>query len=139
MMDGGTRGLYVGSPDGTLSVSFNAFTPVRGEVAWQTVQTFSYQPVPLAVGAGPARGALYITLAIRRGAIDPRPRDAQRRRRRHLDPHHDPAARRRAADCHPPTARRATPTPTATVHADRDSKRPRPSRRPSRHRRATKA
>jgi TolB protein len=62
MMDGGTRGLYVGSPDGTLSVSFNAFTPVRGEVAWQTVQTFGYQPVPLAVGAGPNGAALYITL-----------------------------------------------------------------------------
>jgi Tol biopolymer transport system component/photosystem II stability/assembly factor-like uncharacterized protein len=62
MMDGSARGLYVGSPDGTLSVSFNAFTPVRGEVAWQTVQTFSYQPVPLAVGAGPAGPALYITL-----------------------------------------------------------------------------
>ena len=62
MMDSSTRGLYVGGPDGTLSVSFNAFTPVRGEVAWQTVQTFSYQPVPLAVGAGPAGSALYITL-----------------------------------------------------------------------------
>ena len=102
MMDGSTRGLYVGSPDGTLSVSFNAFTPVRGEVAWQTVQTFSYQPVPLAVGAGPAGSALYITLRDQGvGSIDPRPRDAQRRRRRHLDPHHDPAARRRAADGHP--------------------------------------
>ncbi len=62
MLDGGTRGLYVGSPDGTLSVSFNAFTPVRGEVAWQTLSTFSYQPIPLAVGAGPSGGALYITL-----------------------------------------------------------------------------
>ncbi len=62
MMDGSTRGLYVGSPDGMLSVSYNAFTPVRGEVAWQTVQTFSYQPVPLAVGAGPSGAALYITL-----------------------------------------------------------------------------
>ena len=62
MLAGGTRGLYVGSPNGTLSVSFNAFTPVRGEVAWQTVHTFSYQPIPLAVGAGPSGDALYITL-----------------------------------------------------------------------------
>ena len=62
MLDGGTRGLYVGGPDGTLSVSYNAFTPVRGEVTWQTVHTFGHQPIPLAVGAGPAGGALYITL-----------------------------------------------------------------------------
>jgi len=62
MLNSSTRGLYVGSPNGTLSVSYNAYTPVRADVAWQTVYAFAYQPVPLAVGAGPASAALYVTL-----------------------------------------------------------------------------
>ena len=112
MMDSGTRGLYVGGPDGTLSVSFNAFTPVRGEVAWQTVQTFSYQPVPLAVGAGPAGAALYITL--RDQAWGPSTRGRVMRS-------DDGGATWIPITLPPPSGVPATATPTATANGHPDS------------------
>lgn len=62
MLDSATRGLYVGSPDRTLYVSRNAYTPVRSEVSWQAVHAFGHQPIPLAVGAGPTGAALYVSL-----------------------------------------------------------------------------
>ncbi|PKO23699.1 MAG: hypothetical protein CVU38_02680 [Chloroflexi bacterium HGW-Chloroflexi-1] len=63
-LDSGTRGLYIGSTDGTLYLSGNTYTPVLADVVWQPVHTFvpAYQPIPLAVGASPHDGALYVTL-----------------------------------------------------------------------------
>jgi TolB protein len=119
MLDGSTRGLYVGSPAGTLSVSFNAFTPVRGEVAWQTVATFGYQPIPLAVGGGPSGSALYITL--RDQAWGPSTRGRVMRsddggatwRPITIPPPSGPSPTATATRTPTPTATR-TPTPTAT-------------------------
>ena len=139
MMDSSTRGLYVGSPDGTLSVSYNAFTPVRGEVAWQTVQTFSYQPVPLAVGAGSNGVALYITL--RDQAWGPSTRGRVMRS-------DDGGATWIPITIPPPSGVPATATPTQTATPTATATvtptvtptplTPRPSHRPSRPRRVMK-
>ena len=63
-MDGGIRGLYVASPDGVLSVSTNAHTPILADITWAPVYTFTYGylPIPLAVGGGPSGSALYVTI-----------------------------------------------------------------------------
>ncbi len=61
-LDSTTRGLYVGNPDGTLYVSYNAFALDKGEITWQPVHNFGFQPSPLAVGAGPGGAALYVTI-----------------------------------------------------------------------------
>lgn len=63
-LDSGIRGLYVGSNAGTLSVSRNAHVANVADITWTTVTTFTggYLPIPLAVGAGPQGGALYLSL-----------------------------------------------------------------------------
>jgi photosystem II stability/assembly factor-like uncharacterized protein len=63
-LDGGSRGLYVASNAGTLSVSHNAHATHMADITWTTVSTFAggYLPIPLAVGAGPQGGALYLSL-----------------------------------------------------------------------------
>lgn len=63
-MDSSTRGLYIGNTNGTLYVSHNAHTPNLNDVSWEAVHSFvpAYLPIPLAVGAGPDDGALYVTL-----------------------------------------------------------------------------
>ncbi len=95
MLDSATRGLYIGSPDRTLYVSYNAYTPVRDEVEWRAVHLFSHQPIPLAVGSGPNGAALYVSLNDYNG--DTRvagPHAAQRRWRQDLDAvGHPPGAR----------------------------------------------
>ena len=63
-LDASTRGLYVGNPNGTLYVSYNAFALNRDDITWQPVHYFGFQPSPLAVGAGPSGGALYVTLNV---------------------------------------------------------------------------
>ena len=63
-LDGGARGLYVGSTKGTLYVSYNAYTPNLADITWQPVHTFvpAYRPIPLAVGYAPDGSALYVSL-----------------------------------------------------------------------------
>ena len=63
-LDGGARGLYVGSTNGTLYVSHNAYTPNLADITWQPVHTFvpAARPIPLAVGYAPGGSALYVSL-----------------------------------------------------------------------------
>jgi YVTN family beta-propeller protein len=63
-LDSSTRALYVGNPNGVLYVSDNAFALNKDDIAWRSVHNFGLQPSPLAVGAGPSGGALYVTVNI---------------------------------------------------------------------------
>ncbi len=63
-LDGSIRALYVGNPNGTLFVSYNAHAMNKDEITWQPVYVFPAQPSPLAVGAGPSGSALYVTISI---------------------------------------------------------------------------
>ena len=61
-LDGDTRALYLGNPNGTLYVSPNPYELTKTDIVWTPIKAFAYQPIPLAVGGSPADGALYITL-----------------------------------------------------------------------------
>ena len=63
-LDADSRTLYVAGNDGVLSRSRNYFAVDPATITWTAVHQFSggYLPIPLAVGAGPNDGALYLSL-----------------------------------------------------------------------------
>ncbi|MEZ4633747.1 MAG: hypothetical protein R2856_02005 [Caldilineaceae bacterium] len=63
-LDASNRTLYVADNDGVLSRSRNYFAVDPAAIMWTPVHQFSggYLPIPLAMGAGPNDGALYLSL-----------------------------------------------------------------------------
>jgi photosystem II stability/assembly factor-like uncharacterized protein len=63
-LNAGSRGLYVASNAGALSVSHNAHSAPADEISWSTVYSFTggYLPIPLAVGSSDGHGPIYLTL-----------------------------------------------------------------------------